>query len=132
MSGDLRSSRMPSAEGRGRARAVWDAYSRGVNKVLDPILGAPVDAIAKRVGGAVVTDLLGFWMLWHLHGGFEGLERLGMARTTIFRKIKRFRQLFGEHPDEFTFPGVTVDFEAYWAGAKEAEARRKRLTGSID
>lgn len=119
---------MPSAEGRGRARAAWDAYARLTNKVLNPVLGAPIGLLAKRYSVAVVNDLVGFWLLWHLHGGFEGLEKMGMGRTTIFRKVKRFRQLFGEHPDEFEFVGVNVDFKAYWAGAAEAEAKRKRLT----
>jgi len=125
---DLRSSRMPSAEGRGRARAAWDAYARMTNKLLDPVIGAPVEALAQRVGVAVTSDMVGFWLMWHLHGGFDGLLRMGMARTTIFRKVKRIRHLFGQHPDEFEFPGVTVDFGAYWAGAAEAEAKRKRLT----
>ena len=37
----------------------------------------------------MVADLFGFWLLWHLEGGFEGLERLGMNRATIYRKINR-------------------------------------------
>ena len=124
MSDDLRSSRMPSAEGRGRARAAWDAYAKAANRLLDPVIGAPAEAIAQRVGVAVVEDMVGFWLMWHLHGGFEGLQRMGMARTTIFRKVKRFRQLFSQHPDEFEFPGVSVDFGAYWAAAAAAEAKR--------
>ena len=119
---------MPSAEGRGRARGVWDAYVKVTNKVLNPLVGAPVGALAKRYSVAVVNDLVGFWLLWHLHGGFEGLERMGMGRTTIFRKVKRFWQLFGEHPDEFMFVGVEVDFKAYWSAAAESEKKRKRLT----
>ena len=46
-----------------------------------------------------------------------------MARTTIFRRIKRFRLLTGFHPDEYELPGITVDLEAYWAGADADEAR---------
>ena len=122
---------MPSAEGRGRARGVWETYVKVTNNVLNPLLGAPLGLVAKRVSVAVVNDLVGFWFLWHLHGGFEGLERMGMGRTTIFRKVKRFRHLFGEHPDEYEFAGVTIDFKAYWAAGPEAEAKRKRLTKKI-
>ncbi|MGD9702503.1 MAG: hypothetical protein AB7Q42_09710 [Acidimicrobiia bacterium] len=121
MSDDLRSSRMPSVEGRGFARSAWQAYERKMRDVLDPML----DPMAKRYGASVVNELLGFWLLWHLHGGFEGIESLGMGRTTIFRKIKRFRQLFGVHPDEYVMPGVTIDLDIYKAGAAEAEALRQ-------
>ena len=51
MSDDLRSKRMPSAEGRGRARAAWDAYVKVTNKVLDPVIGSSLDAVAQRIGG---------------------------------------------------------------------------------
>ena len=58
-------------------------------------------------------EMLGFWLAWHLHGGFEGLERMGMNRATIFRKISKFRTVFGQHPDEYRFAGVEVDPKAY-------------------
>lgn len=113
---------MPSVEGRGVARRAWDGYIAAVRKVSDPV----VTPLAKRYGASVVTDLAGFWLLWHAHGGFEGLQKLGMPRTTIFRKIKRFRQVFGEHPDEFGLPGVHIDYEVYWAAAEESAERRRR------
>ena len=65
-------------------------------------------------------DLLGFWILWHLYGGFEGLQEFGYHRATIYRKIKRIRpQVFGVHPDEFTMTGVTIDPKAYWADVEQ-------------
>jgi hypothetical protein len=118
---------MPSAEGRGRARAAWDAYQSGVKKIVDPV----AEPLARRYGAGVITDLVGFWMLWHVYGGFDGLLNYGMPRTTIFRKVKRFRQLFGSHPDEHEFPGITIDVEAYWAGAAEAEVERKRKVAAM-
>jgi hypothetical protein len=39
---------------RGRAKAAWDAYARGVNKLVDPLLGNGVQGLAKRVGAAYV------------------------------------------------------------------------------
>ena len=56
-------------------------------------------------------------MMWHLHGGFEGLEDLGMHRTTIFRKVNRFRTLFGVHPDEYRVEGVSISAAKYWKAA---------------
>ena len=100
---------METREGKGLARRAWDAYARAVNRVALPYL----EPFADRVSAAVVTDLVGFWLAWHLEGGFEGLERLGMHRATIFRKVSRFRRVFGKHPDEFKFPGVTIDVGEY-------------------
>jgi hypothetical protein len=102
---------MPTVEGAGIARQAWQTYSSAVGKVGGPI----IDPFAKRMGANVVSDLLGFWLVWQLEGGFAGLERMGMGRTTIFRRVKRFRQVFGKHPDEFSLSGVSIDVEAYWA-----------------
>jgi hypothetical protein len=35
--------------------------------------------------------LVGFWAIWRLAGGFEGLQRMGMSRASIYRRIKLFR-----------------------------------------
>jgi hypothetical protein len=113
MTPDYRSERL-GPEGKGRARQAWETYAKGVGKAAKPVLGPASNMVAREW----MLDLLGFWMLWHLYGGFEGLERFGFHRSTIYRKISRFRQTFGAHPDEFEFPGVTIDPEAYWAAAK--------------
>lgn len=102
---DFRSDPMPSAEGRGLARQAWDAYSRGVNRVAAPAV--------RWFSGLMTADLVGFWVMWHLEGGFEGLQRVGMSRASIFRRIKTFRRITGQHPDEFSFPGVTLDLKTY-------------------
>jgi hypothetical protein len=78
---------MPSAEGRGRARAAWDSYVRASNKVLGPAVQTVFGGAIKSVSASVVSDLVGFWVLWQLEGGFEGLRRLGMSRSSIFRKV---------------------------------------------
>jgi len=116
---DFRSHRSPSPEGKGLARYAWDTYAAAVNKRVGPTLDPIVRPAAQAVGRDWAGDLLGFWVLWHLYGGFEGLERFGYHRATIYRKIKRFRQVFGSHPDEWTMDGVTIDPEAYWAAADE-------------
>ena len=114
---DFRSDRSESAEGKGIAKRARDAYERSARRALRPVLEPVVEPGARAAGRAVVEDLVGFWVLWHLYGGFEGLERYGFHRATIFRKVKRFRQLFGAHPDEYSFPGITLDPKAYWESA---------------
>lgn len=116
---DFRSDRSESAEGKGIARRSWDAYARKVNEKAGPLVRPILDPPAGAAARTVIEDLVGFWVLWHLYGGFEGLQRYGLHRATVFRKVKRFRQLFGEHPDEFSFPGISVDPKTYWQSAEK-------------
>jgi hypothetical protein len=92
---------MPSAEGMGVARKAWDAYSRGVKRAVGPL--------ASDIAASRVDDMIGFWVLWHMYGGFEGLRGIGFPRTTIFRKVSTFRKTFGHHPDVFIFEGIRVE-----------------------
>lgn len=119
---DFRSDRSETAEGKGRARAAWDAYARTVSKVSEPVIVPLITPVARRIAATQVADLLGFWMLWHLHGGFEGLVELGMHPSTVWRKVNKFRTVFKVHPDEFELPGITLDVGEYWD-----DARRKAL-----
>lgn len=123
---DFRSERMPSPEGHGNARnrlqRAWDGYSRTVNAVAVPALEPLVFWIAR----GITTDLAGFWLLWQLEGGFEGMQRLGMSRSAIYRRINLFRRIFGVHPDDFTFPGVKIDLEEYIAAAQRSAEERAR------
>jgi hypothetical protein len=122
---DFRSDRMETPEGKGQAKGrfqrAWDAYFKGANKIAGPV----TSPLAKRVGAASAVDLLGFWLVWQAEGGFEGLRRLGMSRSAIYRRISLFRKFMGIHPDEYEMPGVTIDVTAYLAGtgmpAKRAE-----------
>jgi hypothetical protein len=100
---------MESAEGRGIARRAWDAYARTVNRAAAPV----TDPLVKQVATGAVVDLMGFWLVWHLDGGFEGLLELGWNRATIYRKINAFRRVTGQHPDEFEMPGVTFSLRQY-------------------
>ena len=120
---DFRTDPMESAEGKGNARRVWDAYVRGTNKLLGPALHPLLKPAADRIGGAVATDLMGFWLCWHLEGGFEGLLRMGMSRSAIYRRVKMFRSVFGEHPDSYQLPGVSIDVKAY---LEESRKQRKK------
>ena len=114
---DFRAQRSPTPEGTGNAagrwRQAWDAYSRAVNRVAGPALRPVVDPVALVIAGRIVEDLVGFWLLWHLEGGFEGLQKLGMSRSAVYRRIASFRKHFHAHPDDYVFPGVTLDVEAY-------------------
>jgi hypothetical protein len=106
---DFRSDRMPSPEGKGIARRAWDAYASAVRKASRPA----VEPFARKAAVPVMMDLAGFWLLWHVEGGFEGLQRLGMSRASIYRRIRLFRKLMGVHPDEYVMPGVKLDLTKY-------------------
>lgn len=126
MSPDFRSAPMESREGEGRARL---AYAKAVGK-RSTYQGRKLSPTAA-MGRQRLEDALGFWLLWHIHGGFEGLERIGMHRATIFRKLSRFRSGFGEHPDVFELPGVTIDVNEYWTQAETAEERRRAAVAAL-
>jgi hypothetical protein len=111
---DFRSDPSESAEGKGIAARAWESYVRATNKYVGPALSPVVDPVARMAARGVTEDLLGFWVLWHLCGGFEGLQRFGMHRATIWRKVKKFRIVFGKHPDEYRFTGVEVTPGAAW------------------
>ena len=96
-------------EGRGVAELGW----RAALEKLALKAAIPMEPAVRRVALGTVQDLIGFWALWQLEGGMPGLERLGMPRATIYRKVKLFRESFGAHPDVFDFPGLTADPEGY-------------------
>jgi len=114
---DFRSDPMETPEGRGRARQAWEAYAGVVGKVTTPALRP----LVRKYAATSIVDLVGFWTVWHLEGGFEGLQRMGMSRASIYRRIKLFRVAFGAHPDEFEMPGIALDLVAFregWAKKK--------------
>jgi hypothetical protein len=102
---DYRADRMPSAEGQGRARQAWEAYVSTVSKAARPL--------ATKYATNKVEGLVGFWVLWHAYGGFENLIELGFSPSSVHRRVKAFRQVFGEHPDTFQFKGLELD-RAKW------------------
>src|SRR5690349_6682439 len=114
---DYRSDKMESREGRGLALErrrrweesipddVWLAAGAGNGSgTLDALLGSErADAFRQQVSEEAKerSELMGFWLSWHLAGGFGGLEAAGWNRATLFRKVGQFRNVFGAHPDEF-------------------------------
>ena len=113
---DFRSNPMPTPDGLSRAKnnfqKAWAAYAKAI--------GPASMAFAKPIAHGIGFDLYGFWLLWHLHGGFEGLQSpmaeggLGMSRSAVYRRISMFRRMTGKHPDEFEIPGLTIDLETYF------------------
>ena len=113
---------MHSREGEGRAKQAYEAAG-GAMRGRGPTKGKGLaGALARQAN----EDAIGFWLLWRLRGGFDGLEKHGMHRATIFRKVNRFRELYGVHPDVYELPGVTIDMKAFLAGAPEAAERQKQ------
>lgn len=119
---------MPTPEGEGNAKSAlekaWDVYHEG-NKAMNKPMLAAFPGIKKLLRGYVnstMFDLFGFWLIWRLTGGFEGMqESLGMSRSSVYRRISQFRAVFGEHPDVYEFPGVTVDLETFLRGMTERQ-----------
>ncbi len=117
---DFRSERMPSPDGRGLAKGrwqrAWDAYSTAVKSVARPVMDPLIEPVARPLAREVTFDLIGFYFVWHMHGGYEGLQRdFGMSRSAIYRRVSLFRRLLGQHPDEFVMPGMGLDVAAYLA-----------------
>lgn len=112
-----RAKRSPSPDGqgvaRGRLERAWDAYYGAVRPFTDP-LSKKLAPLLMPVARGATFDLLGFWVSWHMLGGYEGLQKqLGMSRSAVYRRITLFRKVFGEHPDVYRFPGITLDVEAF-------------------
>lgn len=117
---DFRSDPMPSPEGRGKARKAWDRYLAWTEKNVAPITDPVLRPLARRYSANKVTDLVGFWVMWHAYGGYQGLIDLGMAPTTVYRKVKWFRTVFGTHPDEYDMRGVSVDLKKWFSAPEES------------
>jgi hypothetical protein len=110
---DFRSDRMPSPEGKGNARRTWEEFA---DRMTASVRSPALRPLARRFAAPMAMDMAGFWLLWHLEGGFEGLRALGMSRASIYRRIREFRASMGVHPDEYEMPGVTLDLGAYLTG----------------
>jgi len=110
---------METPEGKGIAKRAWEAYVGVVRRTIVPF----VEPVVEPLSCQVVEDLIGFWVMWHLYGGFDGLERFGMLRSTIWRKVARFRKVTGLHPDEFVMPGISVNPGEYWSSSVKKVAR---------
>ena len=117
MSDDFRKQRSESSEGKGRARRAWDAYVRAVDEARPEWMDRMIRDLALRW----TEQLVGFWVSWHLYGGFEGLKRAGWSERTIYRRLKEFRKVFKTHPDAFSHPGVSLDPEAFWEWYRTSE-----------
>lgn len=129
---DFRSERMPSPEGEGRAKSAiesaYETYYKANRSVNKRIFGAfpELRSLLRGYTSARMFDLFGFWLLWRLTGGFEGMQKaLGMSRTGMFRRIAMFREVFGEHPDVYDFPGITIDPVAFVEGMADRTPKKK-------
>ena len=133
---DFRSEKSDTVEGRGNAAGRWYAFqSRLDEDVLAeafPMGPADREEYPDFVRDDIAADameqseLIGFWVAWHMAGGFHALEEGGWHRATIFRKVRRFRTRYGAHPDEYTFPWIRLDLEKAWAAGIERRIAERR------
>jgi len=128
---DFRSDRMPSPEGEGRAKdaleAAWEKRLKSRKAINTKVFAAmpEVKNVLKGYASARMFDAIGFWVMWQLNGGFEGLQKAtGLSRSGMFRRIALFREVFGEHPDVYEFPGLTVDPVAFVEGMNELRKKK--------
>ena len=135
---DFRSDKSESAEGGRVAVSRWAGYHHNLDEdVVAQAFSSPAQSMEEldpEIRDALASDalerseLIGFWVAWHLAGGFDNLERGGWHRATIFRKIRRFRATYGAHPDEFIFPWIQLDLDTAWSEqiSRQLEAARSR------
>lgn len=127
---DFRSERMPSPEGEGHAKealeAGWEAFyatNRQVNKPIYAVMPW-LKTLGRGYATSQVFDLFGFWVMWRLSGGFEGMQKsFGMSRSSLYRRIALFREVFGEHPDVMNFPGIAIDPVEFATGMTERQKK---------
>lgn len=123
---DFRSERMPSPEGEGQAltrlEKAWGNYYEANRKMNRPVLDL-LGPFLKPFTAKPAMELFGFWMAWQLLGGFEGVSNtLSISRSGMYRRIALFRRVFGEHPDVYKFPGVTVDLDKFVQEAAQSKS----------
>jgi hypothetical protein len=122
---DFRGDKSDTTEGRRVAAGRWSSFHYRLDEdVVAEAFPAPSQsmeelpaAIRDDIASDAVerSELIGFWVAWHLAGGFANLERGGWHRATIFRKVSRFRAAYGAHPDTYVFPWIQLDLDAAWS-----------------
>jgi hypothetical protein len=132
---DFRSDKSESAEGAGIAFGQWRGFHHNLDEdVIAQAFSTP-NTIQLELHPEIVeelasdalerSELIGFWVAWHLAGGFQNLVHGGWHRATIYRKVHRFRAAFGAHPDEYVFPWIQLDLKSAWT-----EDIERRVEGS--
>ncbi|HET9733197.1 MAG TPA: hypothetical protein VFP54_11030 [Acidimicrobiales bacterium] len=120
---DYRAEKMDSVEGKGVARQrrdAWiDAHDPEDLAAAYPALPGDGEVPAEMLDEVAAwalerADLIGFWVAWHSAGGFRALEAGGWHRATIYRRVRRFRAVFGAHPDEYRFGWLRVEPRRLW------------------
>lgn len=102
---DFRTRRSSSPEGSGNAyRSVEDLHAER-RRFHEP----DIDVATAIASSGLDHELIGFWVMWHLTGGFDALVRFGMHPATVWRKVRRFRTVTGQHPDDCEFDGIALD-----------------------
>lgn len=95
----------------------------GAWEVLGLIGGAipGVSAISRGVARSSVQRLLGFWVMWHLYGGLQGILSHGvMAQSTAYRQVTEFRAVFGQEVEDWS-PALAAAIRSAAAGGGSSE-----------
>lgn len=87
----------------------WSA-SAGVWNVLAVVGGMipGVTPVAQGFARSTVQRLLGFWLMWQLFGGRQGLFDAGaISHSTCYRQENEFRRVFGAEVGDWA-PGLAA------------------------
>src|SRR6204780_5430729 len=68
-------------------RLLLEKKNRRITPFLEPALKPASDPLARQS----VEDMIGFWVMWHLYGGFEGFVFFKYPKTTIFQTFPPHR-----------------------------------------
>ncbi len=133
---DFRADKSDTVEGAGHAAGRWYAYHSRLDEDVVaeafPMRTLEAEQYPDFVRDDIAADameqseLIGFWVAWHMAGGFAALEEGGWHRATIFRKVRRFRARYGAHPDEYSFPWIRIDLDGAWAAGIERRIAGRR------
>jgi hypothetical protein len=136
---DFRTDKSESTEGARIAAGRWGSFHHSLDEdILAEAFSTPnrsMEDLNPEVRDDIAADalerseLIGFWVAWHLAGGFANLERGGWHRATIFRKVRRFRAAYGSHPDEYVFPWIQLDLNAGWTEQLSRRIEHSRSNG---
>ena len=134
---DFRSDKSESAEGGRVAVSRWAGYHYKLDQdIVAQAFSTPAQSmedldpeIRDALAGDALerSELIGFWVAWHLAGGFDNLERGGWHRANL-PQDPSLPATYGAHPDEFAFTWIQLDLDAAWSEqiSRQLEAARSR------
>lgn len=83
---------------------LWGTYRSVVEAAFGPA--------AEAYSTTTVSRLVGFWVTWHLFGGYHALLGMGWSKAIIWKNRRQFVEVFGV-PVEDWMPECQGDVVAW-------------------